>query len=422
MSHVLKERIINKSLTNKTHYEQELNYADPGSNLLGGGNLYAQHTIEVKGHVKFLNEDGKDFKMTAYQRDGFNKNVLAETVVNPADNTYKMSITVNKPGEVVVDCGMWQSVNIWAEDENLDIDFRGADTARIKIKNPPYVYIRGGKKNELMNWINYEGYRNYQNMIAISQITYRSKFESDKDKQDCAMKLYDANQENMTAHMAYLTEHYADRSSVLAAIGYLNDEKHGDIINQALNTLEKTYPTLVADYRKAKAEAKEKRERMLPGKPLPAFEATLAGSGKKVSPADYKGKVLVLDFWASWCGPCRQEIPHLKEYYEAFKGQDVAFLSVSIDAKEDQWKKAMAEENMPWDQAIVPNAGKEVMELYQFSGIPFILVIDKEGNIYKKNVRGEAIKTAVQEVLDGKTASPAQPKSVIGGSMMMGSM
>ena len=62
------------------------------------------------------------------------------------------------------------------------------------------------------------------------------------------------------------------------------------------------------------------------------------------------------------------------------------------------------------------------MELYQFSGIPFILVIDKEGNIYKKNVRGEAIKTAVQEVLDGKTASPAQPKSVIGGSMMMGSM
>ena len=95
---------------------------------------------------------------------------------------------------------------------------------------------------------------------------------------------------------------------------------------------------------------------------------------------------------------------------------------MSIDAKEDQWKKAMAEENMPWDQAIVPNAGKEVMELYQFSGIPFILVIDKEGNIYKKNVRGEAIKTALQEVLDGKTASPAQPKSVIGGSMMMGSM
>ena len=141
--------------------------------------MYAQHTIEVKGHVKFLNEDGKDFKMTAYQRDGFNKNVLAETVVNPADNTYKMSITVNKPGEVVVDCGMWQSVNIWAEDENLDIDFRGADTARIKIKNPPYVYIRGGKNNELMNLINYEGYRNYQNMIAIGQITYRGKFESD---------------------------------------------------------------------------------------------------------------------------------------------------------------------------------------------------------------------------------------------------
>lgn len=386
----------------------------------GGVDLQAQHTIEVKGHVKFLNEDGKDFKMTAYQRDGFNKNVLSETVVNPTDNTYKMNITVDKPGTVVLDCGQWQSVNIWAEDENLDIDFRGADTAKIKIKNPPYVYIRGGEKNELMNWINYESYRNYQNMIAISQITYRGKFESDKDKQDLSMKLYEANQENHTAHMAYLAEHYADRSSVMAAIANLNPDKYATLINQTLDTLEKNYPTLVADYRKATADAKEKRERMLPGHPLPAFEATLAGSGKKVSPADYKGKVLVLDFWASWCGPCRQEIPHLKDYYEAFKGQDVAFLSVSIDSKEDQWKKAMIEENMPWDQAIVPNAGKEVMELYQFSGIPFILVIDKAGNIYKKQVRGEEIKKAVQEVLDGQTATPAQPKSVIGGSMMMG--
>lgn len=383
--------------------------------------VLAQHTIEVKGNVKFLDPGQKEFKMTAFQREGFNKKVLSEVVVNPADKTYKLNITVDKPGVVELNCGNWQSVSLWAEDENLDIDFRGYDTAKVKIKNPPYVYIRGGKKNEVMNMLNWNSYRSYQNMIANSQINYRSKFTSDEEKQNNAMKLYDANAENTRANMLYIVEHYADRSSVMAAVSSLNPDTYATQIETALNTLSKDYPQLVADYRKKAAEDKEKRERMLLGKPLPEFEAKTP-EGKTIKPSDYKGKVLVLDFWASWCGPCRMEVPNLKEYYEYFKGQDVAFLSVSIDAKRDQWEKAMKEEAMPWDQATVPNAGKEVMELYQFSGIPFILVIDKEGNIYKKALRGEAIKKAVQEVLDGKKAEAPKAKQSIGMSMMGAAM
>ena len=386
-----------------------------------GASVFAQHTIEVKGNVKFLDPGQKEFKVQAIQRDGFNKKVLAETVVDPTTKAYKLNITVDKPGVVNLDCGMWQSVNIWAENENLDIDFRGYDTARVKVKNPPYVYIRGGKNNEVMNWINWAGYRNYQNTIAVSQINYRSKFTDDKEKQNNAMKLYDAANEDFKAYMLYLMEHYADRASIMAAVSMMNAEKYEKEIDKTLAVLSKTYPQLVADYRKKAAEDKERRERMLPGKPLPEFEAKTP-KGKTIKPSDYKGKVLVLDFWASWCGPCRQEIPHLKDYYEYFKGKDVAFLSVSIDADRAKWEKAMKEEAMPWDQATVPNAGKEVMELYQFSGIPFILVIDKEGNIYKKTLRGEAIKEAVQEVLDGKKAEAPKAKQSIGMSMMGAAM
>lgn len=375
--------------------------------------MYAQDKITIKGHVKFMEEG---FKVTVFQRSGTSRKVLAETVVND-DHTYSLEVPVELPGVAVVDCGRWQSVDVWLEDENLDIDFRGLDTAKIKIKNPPYVYIRGGKNNELMNLVNYENYRAYQRMIAISQIAYRANIQDEAAKSKLSMSLYDMSNDNSTAYMRYLAEHYTDRNSVLVAISRLNEEEDKALIDASLAELEQLSPvskTLVDNLRKARAEQKAREERMKIGNPAPAFTCQNP-KGKNLSPAKYKGKVLVLDFWASWCGPCRQEIPNMKKYYEEFKGQDVEFLSVSIDAKEDAWRKALKEENMAWPQGWVKDGGKEVMDLYQFGGIPFILVIDKDGNLYKKHVRGEGIKTAIQECLDGKKASA--PKAISMGMM-----
>ena len=375
----------------------------------------AQQTVTIKGKVKFMEPD---FTVQVYQRNGFDKKILAEAPVN-ADHTYTVTVPVEKAGEAIVDCGRWQDVNVWLEDENMEIDFRGLDTAKIKIKNPPYVYIRAGKKNELMNLVNFLGYRSYQTMIAISQNVYKAKIEDEKKKQNLAMSLYDASSDDGNAWMRYLAEHYSDLTSVLVPLSSLDEEKDADIINATLAKLETTSATakqLVADFRKARAEAKEKRERMKEGNPAPEFTFQNV-KGKTVSLSKLKGKVVVLDFWASWCGPCRQEIPHLKKYYEEYKGKGVEFLSVSIDAKKEAWTKAMKEEGMAWMQGWVTDAGKMVMDTYQFSGIPFIILIDKEGNIYKKNLRGEAVRKAIEDCLAGKTAKA--PK-VIGGMGMMG--
>lgn len=377
----------------------------------------AENEIKISGHIKFFDPD---FKVVAYQYKGNQKDTLAFSTVN-SEGYYNMAVKVSTPGVVTLNCANWQSVNCWMGDENLEVDFRGKDTARIKIKNPPFVYIKGGKNNELMNWINFESYRNYQHMIAVSQAAYRAKFTSEDESQNLAMKLYDYGSENFKEHLRYLVKHYADRSSVMAAIKNLSFEEDSVLITQALNTLRENNPasaSLVDDYLREEKEALLRKKRMEPGNVLPAFEC-FSEDGKPVKISDYRGKAVVLDFWASWCGPCRQEIPNLKAIYDEYKDKDVAFLSVSIDSKKADWTKAVKAEQMPWTQAWVKDSGKAVMTTMQFGGIPFILVLDKEGRIYKKNVRGNQIREALKEVLSGK---PAAKPEKSGSVIMMGGM
>ena len=376
---------------------------------------FAQHSVAIKGKVKFID---KDFKVSVYQRSGTDKKILAEVPVND-DHTYSITVPFDKPGTATVDCGQWQGVDVWLEDENMDIDFRGIDTAKIKIKNPPYVYIRAGKKNEVMNLVNFVGYRGYQAMIAISQNVWKTKIEDQKEKSTLTNAMYDANYDNSDAWMKYIVEHYADMTSVLVPLSQLDEDKDVDLINATLSHLESTSESakqIVADYRKKKAEEKEMRERMREGNPAPEFTFQNE-KGKTINIKKLKGKIIVLDFWASWCGPCRKEIPNVKKVYAEYKDKGIQFLSVSIDAKKEAWTKALKEEQMPWMQGWTPDAGKSVMNTYQFGGIPFIILIDKEGNIYRKNLRGEDIKNAIDDCLAGKKVAPKVVMSM-GAAMM----
>jgi thioredoxin family protein len=133
------------------------------------------------------------------------------------------------------------------------------------------------------------------------------------------------------------------------------------------------------------------------GQPSPDFELKdLNGQLTKLS--SLRGKYTLIDFWASWCGPCRKEIPNLKKVYAEYKDKGLQLIGVSIDNSEAAWQKAVKEEQLDYLQLNDPKniTGK----LYNFNGIPFIILISPEGIILEKGLRGTEVGEKVTKYLN----------------------
>ena len=119
--------------------------------------------------------------------------------------------------------------------------------------------------------------------------------------------------------------------------------------------------------------------------------------GVKFSDFIGKGKFVLVDFWASWCGPCRREMPNLRNVYEKYYGDKFDMLSVAVWDKLEDTIQAAKEENIVWGQ--IMNAQRIPTELYGIQGIPHIILFGPDGTILKRNLRGDAIGEAVAEAL-----------------------
>jgi thiol-disulfide isomerase/thioredoxin len=105
-------------------------------------------------------------------------------------------------------------------------------------------------------------------------------------------------------------------------------------------------------------------------------------SGKVVSLSSLKGKVVVLDFWASWCGPCRRANKHLKQLYSKYQDKGLEILSISVDDNKKPWIKAINEDKLPWLQVL---DDRNYANTWQIQYIPTTFVIDKQGNFAAYN-------------------------------------
>lgn len=125
-------------------------------------------------------------------------------------------------------------------------------------------------------------------------------------------------------------------------------------------------------------------------------------NGKPLALSSLKGKVVLIDFWASWCMPCRQENPNVVKMYEKYKDKGFTVYSVSLDENKDAWLKAIKDDNLSWPNHVSDLKGwqSSAAALYSVSSIPATFLLDKEGNIIAKNLRGPELEQKLQQVLD----------------------
>ena len=130
--------------------------------------------------------------------------------------------------------------------------------------------------------------------------------------------------------------------------------------------------------------------------------ALASPDGKNYSLSDLKGKVVLLDFWASWCGPCRRENPAVVKVYDKYKDQGFTVFSVSLDGSTDRWKKAITQDKLSWPYHVsdLKKWGSAPAKQYGVSSIPKTFMIDRDGKIASIGLRGaHAIEAELKKIL-----------------------
>jgi peroxiredoxin len=181
--------------------------------------------------------------------------------------------------------------------------------------------------------------------------------------------------------------------AALQAIAYLDPDQDLHFMDSVVTSLAKAMPDL-QEAQQIQGELAELK-RFSIGSVPPDF--TLPDdNGKMVSLSSFKGKYVLLDFWAAWCRPCRIENPNIVAAYKKYNSKGFDVFGVSLDQNEASWHQAIKQDGLLWSQ--VRDAKNEVATIYKVTSIPMSLLLDKEGRIVAKNLRGPALEAKLEEI------------------------
>ena len=332
---------------------------------------------------------GKSITLTLINYETRNDKVVQEA---PISQDGKFSLTIKLKEPEIYDLGVDNS-------SLVQVLVKPGDKIHLTI-NKDLVLVTGSKETQYL--VDYEANRKIVFNKYLKR-TYDSSAVAVKSGDKARIEYWNVEHEkaseNYKAELAQWVEQPFFINS-LAAIHHSirwNPETDTALMNQMVSIYQKKYPKY--DLTRQLVNKVNATKRIAMGAIAPVFVSTDT-AGKKIDLKGYRGKYTFVEFWASWCAPCREESPTLVRLYNQYKDKGFEILSVSIDKNTTLWKNAIRQDGYTWGNVCDLNGyGGPTAALYTVTAIPNSFLLDKNGRIIAKNLRGKDLESKLAELM-----------------------
>ena len=335
------------------------------------------------------NFSGKSITLTLINYETRNDKVIQETPIS-TDGKFTLAITLKEPE--IYDLGVGNS-------SIVQVLVKPGDKIHLTISKDT-IEVTGSKETQYL--IEYEAYRKKVFNKYLKR-TYDSSAAAVKSGNAARIEYWNVEHEkasvNYKAELAQWVEQPFFINS-LAAVHHSirwNPETDTALMDEMVSIYQKKYPGY--DLTRQLVNKVNATKRIAIGAIAPGFVSTDT-SGNKIDLKGNRGKYTLVEFWASWCAPCREESPTLVRLYNEYKDRGFTILSVSIDKNTTAWKNAILKDGYTWGNVCDLNGyGGPTAALYTVTAIPNSFLLDKNGRIIAKNLRGKMLESKLAELM-----------------------